>query len=209
MSAEYGALVEKVDAFVASTTARRSDSLRCTRGCEACCHVWLSVGAVEAEAVRAGLGALPQEARDRVRERGRREQARAQVAARGSAREQDSEHGEARCAFLEQDGSCAIYAQRPLVCRSQGQALRYPEGFVPEASVRMRIKSGAVTWCPLNYTDTAPRGEDVLDAERVDQILAVVTRRHVAQALEARGSVGEQDDGALLRVTLSDLAAEG
>jgi hypothetical protein len=87
--------------------------------------------------------------------------------------------------------------------------LRYPEGFVPVASVRMRIKGGEVTWCPLNYTDTAPRGEDVLDAERVDQILAVVTRRHVANVVEARGSAGEQNDHALLRVALSDLAAEG
>jgi Fe-S-cluster containining protein len=134
-----------------------------------------------------GLAVLPEEARARVRARGLRERARAALG-----------EGEARCALLEEDGSCAIYAQRPLVCRSQGQALRYPEGFVPEASVRMRIQGGAVTWCPLNYTDTAPRSEDVLDAERVDQILAVVTRRHVARAEEA-----------LDRVALSDLAAQG
>ncbi len=193
MSAEYRALVEKVDAFVASTSARRSESLRCARGCEACCHVWLSVGPVEAEAVRAGLRALPEAARARVRARGLRERARVETREQDEARAE----GEARCALLEKDGSCAIYAQRPLVCRSQGQALRYPEGFVPEASLRMRIQGGAVTWCPLNYTDAAPRGEDVLDAERVDQILAVVTRRHVAHA-----------EDALVRVALSDLAAE-
>lgn len=187
MSAEYRALVEKVDGFVASTTSRRSASLRCGRGCEACCHAWLSVGPVEADAVRAGLASLPEPARARVRARGLRER----------ERERAPGEGEARCALLEEDGSCAIYAQRPLVCRSQGQALRYPEGFVPEAALRMRVAGGAVTWCPLNYTDAEPRAEDVLDAERVDQILAVVTRRHVAHAEEA-----------LVRVALSDLAAE-
>lgn len=185
MSAEYKALVDKVDAFVATTTERRRQSLHCQRGCEACCHVSLSVGPVEAAAVRAGLAGLSAKARETVRARGRGELTRAR----------DAE--EARCVMLEDDGSCAIYAQRPLVCRSQGQALRYPQGFVPEAAVRLRTKAGDVTWCPLNYGDAEPRGEDVLDAERVDQILALVTRRHVASA-----------DDALVRVTLSELAAE-
>jgi hypothetical protein len=186
MSAEYRALVDKVDAFVASTTARRRSDLHCQKGCEACCHVFLSVGALEAASVRAGLAALSDEARARVRTRGLNEGER--------EREQG---GEARCAMLEDDGSCAIYAHRPLVCRSQGQALRYPADFVPEDAVRLRTKGGDVTWCPLNYTSSEPNGDDVLDAERVDQILAVVTRRQLTAA-----------DDALARTSLSDLAAE-
>jgi Fe-S-cluster containining protein len=179
---EYGALVDKVDGFVASTSARRGADLHCQKGCEACCHVSLSVGPIEAAAVREGLRALPAEARARVRSRGRNQ----------------PPHGaEPRCALLEDDGSCSVYAQRPLVCRSQGQALRYPAGFVPEQAVRMRTRAGHITWCPLNYTDAEPRGEDVLDAERVDQILAVVTRRQVSSP-----------EDALLRTSLRDLAAE-
>jgi Fe-S-cluster containining protein len=182
MSAEYRALVDKVEVFVASTTARRGADLHCQKGCEACCHVSLRVGPIEAAAVREGLRALPAEARARARLRGQSQRP----------------HGEEpRCALLEDDGSCAIYAQRPLVCRSQGQALRYPEGFVPEQAVRMRTRAGHITWCPLNYTAAEPRGEDVLDAERVDQILAVVTRRQVASPADA-----------LVRTSLSDLAAE-
>lgn len=180
MSAEYRALQEKVETFVAATSERRKADLRCQKGCEACCHVSLSVGPVEAEAVRAGLRELPADVRERVRLRG-----------------QSPASGNPRCVFLEDDGSCAIYAQRPLVCRSQGQALRYPAGFVPEEAVRMRTRAGDVTWCPLNYTNSEPRGEDVLDAERVDQILALVTRRQVASA-----------EDALSRTSLRDLATE-
>ena len=36
--------------------------------------------------------------------------------------------------MLELDGRCAVYAHRPLVCRTQGYALRYPAGFMPEAA---------------------------------------------------------------------------
>ena len=187
MSAEYKALVDKVDAFVASTAARRSDALRCQKGCEACCHAFLSVGPVEASVVRTGLRGLSPDTRARVRDRGVQAREREQAGA-----------GDPRCALLEDDGSCAIYAHRPLVCRSQGHALRYPEGFVPEQAVRLRTKTGAVTWCPLNYTEQGPRSEDVLDAERVDQILALVTRRQVSEP-----------EDALVRTGLSDLAAEG
>ena len=37
--------------------------------------------------------------------------------------------------------------------------------------------SGEITYCPLNYTAKAPEAADVLDAERVDQLLAVVNHR--------------------------------
>jgi hypothetical protein len=80
--------------------------------------------------------------------------------------------------MLELDGRCAVYAHRPLVCRTQGLALRYPAGFIPEAAVRARTDTGEVTHCPLNFTQAAPLGADVLDAERVDQLLAVVNHRY-------------------------------
>ena len=152
---EYRALVAKVEGFVAGVGERRASDLACKRGCDGCCHAWLSVSAVEADAVRSGLAALPDEARARVRQRGQRELAREREQ---TARREAGDAGEdpPRCALLEDDGSCAVYAVRPLVCRTQGHALRYPPDFVPEAAVRLRTRTGDVTWCPLNYTD-APR----------------------------------------------------
>lgn len=185
MAAEYLALVVKVEAFVAQVGMRRADDMQCRKGCDACCHAWLSLNPVEAEQVRMGLSALPAEQRARVRERGEEELARELLHA-----------APARCAMLEEDGSCAIYAFRPLVCRTQGHALRYPEGFVPEEAIRLRTRNGDVTWCPLNYTASTPRSEDVLDAERVDQILALIAQRHDADA-----------EAGLVRAEMSALAA--
>lgn len=186
MSTEYDALVAKVTAFTEPTTARRAADLQCKQGCDACCRVSLSVGPVEASAVRAGLALLDAERRARVRERG----------SRALAREPGGDL-EPRCAMLEDDGSCAVYAQRPLICRTQGHALRYPHGLIPADSVRARAGDGDVTWCPLNYRGAPPRPEDVLEAERVDQLLALVNRRHAA----ARRT------DPLARISLSALAA--
>ncbi|HEX7479636.1 MAG TPA: YkgJ family cysteine cluster protein [Polyangiales bacterium] len=187
MPDEYRALVDKVTAFTAAACERRAADIACTAGCSSCCEVWLTVSPVEAAQLRAGLAALSPQARAQLGERGRHEQARE---AEGAAN--------ARCAMLEPDGRCAVYAHRPLVCRTQGHALRYPAGFVPEAAVRARTSSGDVTYCPLNFSGAAPMAEDVLDAERVDQILAVVGQRFALAHSHEPGA----------RFALSALAAE-
>jgi Fe-S-cluster containining protein len=166
MTVEYVALVEKVDAFTSALAERQRADMQCQAGCDGCCQVWLSVNQVEAERVRAGLALLSPSSRAEVAARGLREQARDAAGAETP-----------RCAMLEPDGRCAIYEHRPLVCRTQGFALRYPKGFIPEAAVRARLASGDVTHCPLNFERAAPTAADTLDAERVDQLLAVVNLR--------------------------------
>ena len=121
--------------------------------------------------------------------------------------------------MLGDTGQCVVYEQRPLVCRTQGHALRYPAGFVPEGAVRARAvrvspaggparletheqdgggASGEITFCPLNYTAKPPEAADVLDAERVDQLLALVNHRY-ALAHEVPGET---------RTAISELAQE-
>jgi uncharacterized protein len=186
MFEEYRALVAKVEGFTTAAFARRRADMACKSGCDGCCHAWLTVSPVEAEVVRAGIAALSPAKRAELVARGRREQAR-------------EEAGEApRCAMLADDGRCDIYAARPLVCRTQGHALRYPNGFVPVEAVRVRGASGEVTHCPLNFSERPPEPADVLDAERVDQILALVNHRYSL----ARGVDAEA------RTALSVLAAE-
>jgi uncharacterized protein len=188
MTSEYRALVAKVEQFTEATFARRRSDFSCSAGCAGCCHTWLGVSAVEAAEVRAALAALPAERRDHVRQRGLRE----------LQRERDAQ-GEPRCALLGEDDRCDVYQSRPLVCRTQGHALRYPAGFIPAAAISRHAANGDLTWCPLNYHAAEPKREDVLDAERVDQILAVVAARHAL----AHGMHGEA------RFRLSALAAEG
>jgi Fe-S-cluster containining protein len=187
MSSEHDALVAKVEAFTAAAFERARDQMACRRGCDGCCFAWLTVDQVEADRIRAALAELPADLREEVRTRGSLQQER--EAARAS---------EPRCAMLQDDGSCAVYIARPLVCRTQGYALRYPEGFIPAAAVRMRVNTGEVTHCPLNFTQREPALAEVIDAERVDQILAVVNQRHsLARGLDP-----------MQRHSLSALAAE-
>ena len=166
MSEEYRALVQKVSAFCDATTERNRADMACGPGCSSCCHAWLSVCEVERAQLVAAVAALPEARRSALAERGRREQAREAEAA-----------APARCAMLEPDGRCAVYEQRPLVCRTQGLALRYPPGVVPVSAVRERLPRGEVTCCPLNFGQRLPDASDVLDAERVDQLLGLVNLR--------------------------------
>ncbi len=63
---------------------------------------------------------------------------------------------------------------------------------------RARDKGDALTWCPLNFEERAPRPEDVLDAARLDVMLALSNREHTART----GSDPER------RTSLLDLARE-
>jgi Fe-S-cluster containining protein len=187
MTSEYRALVAKVAAFTDATGARREADMTCSAGCSSCCHAWLTVSAVEAHEIALALSRLGDDAREAVRQRGERE-----------LRREASQAAPARCAMLDDEGRCDVYEARPLVCRTQGHALRYPAGVIPADTITRKTTSGDLTWCPLNYGERAPEAEDVLDAERVNQILAVVAERHEV----ARGIPRHT------RVALSALAAE-
>lgn len=156
----YEALREKVDAFAREVTARREDVV-CRAGCSGCCHARLSVSDVEADALRAALSEPSPEARARLE---------AQL---------ERPDDDPRCVLLGDDGRCAAYAGRPLVCRTQGLPLRYPAGTVPVEALRASA-GGDVTWCPLNFESAPPEPGDVLDAERVDVMLALVNREHTS-----------------------------
>lgn len=161
-SADYAALTAKVDAFADAVSARCATQMSCRSGCAGCCQVDLTVSAVEAASIAKHLAALAES------------DARSLVSDEVISVAADSP----RCVFLSATDVCQIYPARPLVCRSQGLPLRYPSDFLPESAVRLRVSSGAVTVCPLNFVEEAPSQRDVLDAERVDQILALLNLRY-------------------------------
>ena len=163
--AEYALLCARVDAFAASVSARCADQLSCQRGCAGCCHVELTVSAVEAAALSEYIQALSVEDQRLLRD---------QLSQPRTPQPGD----DPRCLFLDEQDACMIYSARPLVCRSQGLPLRYPTDMVPVGAVRTRLPTGVVTVCPLNFTDRAPVAGEILDAELVDQILAVLSHRH-------------------------------
>ncbi len=157
----YVPLVQQVDALTADIGRRRAVDLSCRRGCSACCHVQLTVTPLEARRVGEELARLEAGVRERIRERGRALAALERVP-EGSA-----------CVMLQDDGACAIYAARPLVCRTQGHALRYPEGSLQELAVFATAPGSEITWCPLNYIERPPKSEDVIEAQRVDERLGL------------------------------------
>lgn len=182
--AAHRALVARVDEFERGVRERRAADVACRAGCSACCHAQLTVCDVEAALARESLRALDEAARDRL-----------------AARLTEPRADRDPCVMLELDGRCAIYEGRPLVCRTQGLPLRYPEGVIPVDAVlaRARGTGDPVTWCPLNFERAAPGPEDVLDAERVDAMLALSNREHAARV---PGAAPER------RTALVDLARE-
>ncbi len=165
--AEYQALIDKVDAFAARVDAAQGRWLRCGAGCDGCCRLRRSAWAVEIDRLRAYIADLPAERR-------------AELAAR---RADPAVQAGERCVMLDADGRCAVYAARPLICRTHGPAVRLP--------------GGELTWCGLNFEGLTPDAvaeavpaDGVLDLELVNRMLALINARFVA----ARPGTAERAD---------------
>ncbi len=143
-------LRSRVDAHFDAAAAQAGDAMQCARGCDACCHVDLSVFEVEAAPIREALAALPSPLREAVR-----------------AQAGQTE----RCAMLV-DGSCAVYEQRPLICRSHG--------------VAVHLEDGTVDHCPLNFTNEPPRPGTVLNLVAINHPLSVMATLWDGQGTRVR-----------------------
>ena len=106
----YRELTAKVDAFFARVSQRYGDDMQCGTGCSDCCHVRLTITAVEATAIRELIATWSDT---------RRAELRANAAASTD-----------RCAALAA-GRCLIYDARPIVCRSHGAPIRITERSLP------------------------------------------------------------------------------
>ena len=168
--AEYDAVVVKVEAAVAKASSSSSDQLSCRAGCDSCCTAGLSVLPVEAAALQRLLD----------------DQAPTFTA-----------KGQGFCAFLDVDGRCAVYAARPLLCRTHGLPLKTSSAAASKRG-SLRVVDGDVSVCGLNFTGRAPTAAETLDAEAILQLLVVVDRRY-------RAAAGLHDDSA--RVPLTALRA--
>jgi Fe-S-cluster containining protein len=151
--ARFDALCTKVDDFAARVQASHAEEMSCRAGCDGCCRTRLTVTLLEAEAIRRVLTALA----------ANEPQRRAYVASL-AARASDPAHP--RCAALDDDGRCVIYAARPLVCRSHGVPIR----------VRSRSRKAlpVVQACALNFVARGPAAVapgDVLDQETLSTVL--------------------------------------
>lgn len=95
------ALHRAIDDNARAIAERNSGRLQCKRGCSGCCVDDLTVFEVEAAVI---------------------------VRKHRSLLEAEEPHAAGACAFLDAEGGCRIYDERPYVCRTQGLPLRWIEG---------------------------------------------------------------------------------
>lgn len=95
---ELVALHERVDREAGDVARGHGADLQCRRGCHACCVDELTVFEIEAQRIR---------------------DAHPELLATGEP------HPRGACAFLDAEGACRVYAERPYVCRTQGLPLRW------------------------------------------------------------------------------------
>lgn len=159
-----GDLHDEIDRAARALARVHADRLQCRRGCHACCVDELTVTRIEALRIR---------------------RAHPELLATGAP------HPIGACAFLDEEGACRTYAERPLVCRSQGLPLQiYFEDEDGEIEERRDI-------CPLNLEGGPPL--DLLDDEAL--WLVGVHELRLASIDEAAGGSDEE------RVRLRDLFA--
>jgi hypothetical protein len=155
--AEYAAVVERVQAFADQAAAAQAAHLVCAKGCDGCCRLRRTAFAVEIAAIRRHVQQLEP----------------ARVTALQARRDLPEVRAGARCVFLDDDGACAVYPARPIICRTHGPAVTSADS--------------GVVWCQLTFADhppeavpaLAPAGS-VLDLDRINMLLSVVDTRYRA-----------------------------
>jgi hypothetical protein len=167
MSERYLQLTAKVDAFFARVQTRHAADMQCGSGCDACCRTRLTVTGVEAAAVRAHVAAMSPEARARLAEVARR----------------PYDPGDMRCAALEDDGRCLVYAGRPLVCRSHGVPVRV---YAENDGRRLPV----IDACPKNFPAGPDRADPdcVLDQETLSAMLFAIDNEDADACGRERGT---------------------
>jgi len=111
----------EVDKLAAEIANEHGARLQCRRGCCQCCIDDLTVFEIEAENIRLAHAPLLL---------------------------QQEPHPKGACAFLDAEGGCRIYADRPYVCRTQGLPLRWVDENQDGEFVELR------DICPLNDEGT-------------------------------------------------------
>lgn len=162
----------KVDKFFDQCFKKYQKEFSCKLGCDQCCHVTLSVSAIEANAIKDWFDQLDQEIKNNLQEIWQGEQSKGKDLA---------ENLVSPCVFLY-EGKCSIYENRPIICRSHGLPL-------------LRFENGEnfLDCCSLNFQSMTPPKEDMLDLERLNLILSTLNQTYFkGQGRVALSSIKEE-----------------
>jgi Fe-S-cluster containining protein len=161
--ARLAALFAKIDTFFTAAEAREGAAITCHAGCSDCCRRFTVTG-LEAEVIREGLGALPAARRD-------------ELAIRAADPTTDV------CPALDADGRCAIYAHRPVICRTHGLPIRFTEQ-------RAGRSLPMLDACPKNFVGrdlASVSPASVMDQTTLSTILGALDAADAAATGRSRG----------------------
>ncbi|HJN76425.1 MAG TPA: YkgJ family cysteine cluster protein [Myxococcota bacterium] len=150
------ALRHKVDAHSRRVESEHAPEFACRRGCDGCCQTERTVSDVEYAAVAQALAAVGADVHQRL------------------AAQRQAEH----CTLLL-DGACAIYQERPLICRSHGLPL---------------VMEGQLDVCPLNFEDLRLSALPLADVLNIDSVTAVLVAVNALYCQEEGGDPQRRRD---------------
>ena len=142
-------LRERLETHNARVHATHAEHLACRRGCSGCCQTERTVNDLEFEALREGYEALDSAIKSRL-----------------------SVENSGACPLLLND-ACALYDERPLICRSHGLPL---------------VMDGQLDVCPLNFENLELENLPEGDLLSVDTLTAILTVSNMLFCQETGGS---------------------
>ncbi len=194
----YRVLLAEADAWFARAADAMRDEVRCRAGCDACCRGLFDVSALDALAVADGVRDADPATRAELEQAARGTLARVRAAAPGwGAPYRVGDLGsdafdalcdalaDEPCAALRADGTCRIYARRPLVCRLHGLPMWDPaeRAYVGGACDLNAVPPEAARVTPELHFAHAPFEERELE------LLAAVAGREAGADPEASGTI--------------------
>lgn len=138
---------------------------QCKNGCSKCCYTDISVFEVEASNIKKWFSALSLDQQEVIKSKW------------------NEPRSEGACIFLRNE-SCTIYEARPLICRTQGLALKF-----------MAHEEISIDICPLN--------EEMLDVMEEKEVMNLDLLNTILSQIERADSPNEIRE----RVKLNDLQA--
>jgi Fe-S-cluster containining protein len=148
LTANYRQLIQRIDTHISGLHNRHPDAIACKKGCDACCRR-LTLFPIEAFCLAAAYEHLE----DTVKQ---------QIAQQINTRPQT-------CPLLI-DHNCALYASRPVICRTHG----YPVTMEKEGGIE-------VDFCPENFSGaTGFDQEDLLSLDTLNTMLFAINRQFTA-----------------------------
>jgi len=183
------ALFDKTARWFDRARAALLDDLPCSKGCSRCCVGVFPVTILDRQAIQRGLRTLSSEVRQGIVQRAIEQTRQMELDVSELAcdwfidgwpdRDTDAiieRYGEMPCPALQSDGSCGIYAFRPLTCRSMGIPSEV-DGLVQGACA---VQAGVPI---IRLSQSLRQEEDRLMAEEAEQLACL---RH------ERGTNGEE-----------------